>query len=82
MSLRYGCSAGALQGKNLFSSLFGSVRLGKEGIVPHSVVGPLWFSRALVRMRTGRAPLSGHTLESSAGHCLLENVVRPNSLFQ
>ena len=24
---------------------------------------------ALVRMRTGEAPLSGHTLESGAGHC-------------
>ena len=27
--------------------------------------------RVLVRMRTGEAPLSGHRLESGAGHCLL-----------
>ena len=26
--------------------------------------------RVLVRMRTGKAPLPGHTLESGAGHCL------------
>ena len=32
---------GALQGKNLFSSL--DWRLGKEGVVAHSVGGPLWF---------------------------------------
>ena len=32
---------GALRGENLFSSLLG--RLGKEGTVPHSVGGPLWF---------------------------------------
>ena len=25
--------------------------------------------RVLVRTRTGKAPLSGHTLESGAGHC-------------
>ena len=26
--------------------------------------------RALVHLRLGEAPLSGHTLESGAGHCL------------
>ena len=26
--------------------------------------------RALVRIRTGKAPLQGHTLDSGAGHCL------------
>ena len=30
----------------------------------------LVIPRALVRMHTGEAPLSGHRLESSAGHCL------------
>ena len=29
----------------------------------------LHFLRVLARMRTGTAPLSGHTLESGAGHC-------------
>ena len=29
----------------------------------------LVIPRALVRMRTGKAPVSGHTLESGAGHC-------------
>ena len=32
---------GALQGKNLFSSLDVTGDLGKEGVVPHSVGGPL-----------------------------------------
>ena len=31
----------ALQGRNLFSSLDAVWRLGKEGVVPHSVGGPL-----------------------------------------
>ena len=47
-----------------------SRRLGKEGIVPHSVVGPLGFLvRLFVRTRA-RPPLSGRTLDGSAGHCL------------
>ena len=32
---------------------------------------PLWFPHALVHMRVGKAPLSGHILESGAGHCSL-----------
>ena len=32
---------------------------GRSPVIPHT----------LVRMRMGKAPLSGHTLERSAGHC-------------
>ena len=32
---------------------------GRSPVIPH----------ALVHMRMGMAPLSGHTLESGAGHC-------------
>ena len=34
---------------------------GRSPVIPH----------ALVRMRTGKALLKGHTLECGAGHCLL-----------
>ena len=59
---------GALQGKNLLSSL-SAAGTGKEGVVPHSVGGSPAIPRALVRMRMGEAPLSGHVLESGVGHC-------------
>ena len=52
-----------------FFSPLRSRRLGKEGVVPHSVGGPPEIPRVLVRTRTGEAPLSGHTLENGAGHC-------------
>ena len=53
---------GALEGKNLFSSLDAVGDWFKDGIVPHSVVGPFVIPRALVRMRTGKAPAIGpHT---------------------
>ena len=59
---------GARQGGNLFSSLYvagdwerkgRTTQRGRSPVIPH----------ALVNMRTGVAPLSGHTLESCAGHC-------------
>ena len=48
-----------------------SGRLGQERIVPHSVVGHPVIPRVLAHMRTGNAQLSGHNLESGAGHCWL-----------
>ena len=59
---------GALQAKNLFLPLTQqgtgnrrerTTRSGRSFVVP----------RVLVRTRTGKAPLSGRTLESGAGHC-------------
>ena len=55
---------GALQGKNLFSSLdvtgdWVTTQRGRSPVIPC----------APVHIRMGEAPLSGHTLESSAGHC-------------
>ena len=57
---------GAFQGKNLFSSLDVAGDWERKGsyhtawaVIPH----------ALVRTRMDMAPLSGRTLESSAGHC-------------
>ena len=44
--------------------------LGEEGTAPHSVVGPPATPRVHVHMRMGKAQLSGHILESGAGHCL------------
>ena len=58
---------GALQGEN-FLFPCRSWRLGTKEVVPQrgrSAVIP----HALVHMRMGMAPLSGHTLESGAGHC-------------
>ena len=60
---------GALQGKNLFSSLVRNWRLGKEGIVPAQRGRSPVIPHVLVHMRMDMAPLSGRTLESSAGHC-------------
>ena len=37
----------------------GSYQRGRSPVIPH----------ALAHMRMGKAPLSGHTLESGAGHC-------------
>ena len=60
---------GALQGENLFSLLDAAGDWEREGgrtaqhgrspVIPH----------ALVHMRIGMVPLSGHRLESGAGHC-------------
>ena len=55
---------GALPGENLFSSLDAAGDWEKKGS-HHSLLVP----RVLVLTRTGKAPLSGHTLESGAGHC-------------
>ena len=46
-----------------------SRRLGQERVVPHSVVGPLWFFVHLfVRVRA-RPRYRAHVLESGVGHC-------------
>ena len=58
---------GALQGKNLFSSLVAAGDWVRKG--SHHTAWSLVVLHALVRMCTGEAPLSGHTLESGAGHC-------------
>ena len=59
---------GALQGENFFLSLTQletgkgrgrTAQRGRSPVIPH----------ALVHMRMGMVPLSGHTLESGAGHC-------------
>ena len=58
----------ALQGENLFSLLDAAgdrkgrgrtTQRGRSPVIPH----------VLVHMRMDMAPLSGHTLESGAGHC-------------
>ena len=59
---------GALRGGDVFSSLLASCdwvkkgRTTQRGRFPH-------FLRVLVRMRTGKAQLSGHRLGSGVGHC-------------
>ena len=60
---------GAPKREEFFLPFWGSWSPGKGGIVPHSVVGSLVLPLVLVRTRMGMAPLSGHTLESGAGHC-------------
>ena len=59
---------GALQGENLFSLLDAAGDWKKKGRTAQrgrSLVTP----HVLVHMRMDMAPLSGHTLESGAGHC-------------
>ena len=60
---------GALQGENLFLPLTQQVT-GKRRDRTTQRGRSLVIPRALVRTRTGKASLSGHTLESGAGHCL------------
>ena len=60
--------SGAFKGENLFCSLFAAGDWVTKGIVPHSVGGSPVVPRALVSTHTGKAPLSGRVLESSAGH--------------
>ena len=60
---------GALQGENLFLPLLQQdtgLRRDRTTQCGRSLVIP----RAQVRMRMGKAPLSGHTLDGDAGHCL------------
>ena len=57
-------SRGALQGENLLSSLDAAGDWDRATQRGRSLLVP----RVLVRTRTGKAPLSGHTLESGAGH--------------
>ena len=66
--LEYGCSGVPSNNRIFFLPLTqqetGSGRgrttqRGRSPVIPH----------ALVHMRMGESPLSGHTLESSAGHC-------------
>ena len=60
---------GALQGKNLFSSLDAVGDWVRKGSYTQRGRSPV-IPRALVRIRTGKAPQKGHTLDSGAGHCL------------
>ena len=60
----------ALRGKNLFSSPSVQQETGLRKDCTTLRGQSLVIPRALVRMHTGEAPLSGHRLESSAGHCL------------
>ena len=61
---------GALQGKNLFSSLSAAGDWERKGSYHTAWAVPCDSSRTCVRVRTGEAPLSGHILESGVGHCL------------
>ena len=45
----------------------------RKRFVPHSVVGTPTVLRVLARTYMGRAQLSGHILESGAGHCSLDS---------
>ena len=54
----------------IFSFPWRNRRLGKEADRTTQRVRSPVIPHALVRMRVGKAPLSGHILESGAGHCL------------
>ena len=59
---------GALQGENIFLP-FPQLETGRRrGRTTQRERSPA-IPHALVRMRTGEAPLSGHVLESGVGHC-------------
>ena len=58
----------ALQGKSLFSALDALGDWVRKGSYHTAWAVPV-IPCALVRVRMDRAPLSGHTLESGAGHC-------------
>ena len=63
-------SRGALQGeRNIFSSLAAIGDWERKGSYPTAWAVPV-IPHALVHMRMDKAPLSGHILESGAGHCL------------
>ena len=61
---------GALQGKNLFSLLDAAKNWEREGGRTTQRRRSLVIPHVLVHMRMGMVPLSGHTLDSGAGHCL------------
>ena len=60
---------GALAWSSAFFCTCCICKLGSEGTVPYRVGGPPHFLRVLAHMRKGEARLSGHNLESGAGHC-------------
>ena len=63
---------GCLAGEQCIFCICGICQLGEERIVPCSVGGPPLFLRVLVHTCMGEARLSGHNLESGAGHCLID----------
>ena len=60
--------SGCLAGRGCIFSSFCSGRLGKEGLVPHTVGGAPAFIVSLLKFNVGMAQLSGHKLEGGAGH--------------
>ena len=63
---------GCLAGNKCIFCIFGFGWVGTERIVPHGVGGPPLFPCVLVHTCMGEARLSGHKLESGAGHCMID----------
>ena len=60
-----------LVGKQCIFCMRCTCKMGEERIVPYGVGGLTLFLRVLVHTCMGEARLSGHNLESGAGHCLI-----------